>query len=76
MICCQVDFSMRLSVVPAVSNKRHHEQREEQPVQGEEGVYEEIDESADGYERVDGGERWKKEDVFELQQNAAYATTK
>ena len=40
-------------------------------------VYEDIDESAGCYEYVDEGERWeKKENVFELQQNAAYAITK
>ena len=76
---------MKLPVLPAVSYRRRHEQRtvqrEEQAVQGAEGVgqqvYEEIDESAGGYEYVDDGEMWKKkENVFELQQNAAYTVTK
>ena len=64
----------------AVQGAEQAVQREEQAVQGVEGVgqqvYEEIDESAGGYEHVDDGERWEKKNVFGLQQNAAYGVTK
>ena len=49
---------------------------EEQAVEVGQQAYEEIGESAGDHEHVDDGDRWKEKNVFELQQNTAYAVAK